>query len=55
MFEDIMPFFPHIDSVSPKLTPYLGTDTHLLGLFRFTFPTPAKLPYKSGLRLTCII
>lgn len=29
MFEDIMPFFPHIDSVSPKLTPYLGTDTHL--------------------------
>ena len=29
MFEDIMPFFPHIDSVSPKLTPDLGTDTHL--------------------------
>ena len=27
----------------------------ILGLFRFTFPTPAKLPYKSGLRLTCII
>ena len=29
MFEDIISFFPHIDSVSPKLIPYLDTDIHL--------------------------